>query len=158
MITITNHPAIRGAFQLTAEQRLPRPIDEVFAFFADAHRLQDLTPPFLNFQVLTPKPVLMFSGAIIDYQLRLHGIPLRWQSEITEWEPPRQFVDQQLRGPYRFWRHLHSFEADNGQTLARDIVEYAVPGGKLIHWLMVKSDLMRIFNYRQQQLESFFGK
>lgn len=157
MIDIISHPTIRGAYQLRAEQWLPRPLDEVFSFFADAYRLQDLTPPFLHFQVLTPNPIAMFSGTKIDYRLRLHGIPIRWQSEISEWQPPIRFVDRQLRGPYRLWYHLHTFEEQDGGTLIRDVVDYAVTGGSLIHWLIVRRDLLRIFTYRRQQLERFLG-
>ena len=158
MISITDHPTLRGAFQLVAVQRLPKPIDEVFEFFADAYRLQDLTPPFLNFQVLTPKPVEMFVGRTIDYRLKLHGIPIRWQSEISAWDPPHRFVDRQLKGPYSLWHHLHTFEEQAGETIVRDTVDYSVRGGKLVDWLFVRGDLRRIFEYRRQQLEHFFGK
>lgn len=154
---IINHPTIRGAFQLTAEQWLPRPLSEVFAFFADAYRLQDLTPPFLNFHVVTPAPIDMYPGTKIDYRLRLRGIPVRWRSEISEWQPPHRFVDRQLIGPYRFWHHLHTFEEQNGGTFVRDTVDYGVPGGKLVHWLVVRRDLEKIFQYRRQRLEEFFG-
>lgn len=157
MITISRHPTIRTVFRLTAEQWLPSSIDEVFKFFADAYRLEDLTPPFLNFHVLTPKPVPMFAGTKIDYRLKLHGIPIRWQSEISEWEPPVRFVDRQLKGPYRMWHHLHTFESKDGGTLVHDQVDYAVPGGALIHSLFVQRDLQRIFEYRRQQLDTFFG-
>ena len=157
MITIVPHPSIRSAYQLTAEQWLPRGIEEVFEFFADAYRLEDLTPPFLHFHVLTPKPVPMFPGTKIDYRLKLHGIPIRWQSEISEWQPPFRFVDRQLRGPYRLWHHLHTFESKDGGTLVRDQVDYAVPGGPIIDSLFVRRDLSRIFEYRRQQLDAFFN-
>lgn len=156
MIDITRHATIRGAYTLKSEQWLPRARDEVFAFFADAHRLQDLTPPFLNFQVLTPSPIEMDVGTRIDYRLRLHGIPIRWQSEISEWDPPFSFADRQLKGPYRLWHHRHLFEEQNSGTLVRDLVDYSVPGGRLIHWLLVRKDLIRIFTYRHQQLNRFF--
>ena len=157
MIQIIRHPTIRSAYQLSAEQWLPKPLDEVFPFFADAYRLQDLTPPFLDFRVLTPRPVEMYRGTKIDYRLKLHGIPIRWKSEISEWQPPVRFVDRQLKGPYRLWHHLHTFEECDGGTLVRDLVDYAVPGGRLIHWLVVRRDLVKIFEYRRQQLEVFFG-
>src|SRR5579871_2259342 len=101
----------------TTELWLPRDRPAVFSFFADAHNLETLTPPWLNFEVLTPRPIEMRAGAKIDYQLRVHGIPLRWQSEITAWQPPSQFVDAQRRGPYRQWIHTHTFEEKNGGTL-----------------------------------------
>ena len=157
MIQIVPHPSIRSAYQLTTEQWLPRGIEEVFEFFADAYRLEDLTPPFLHFHVLTPKPVPMFPGTKIDYRLKLHGIPIRWQSEISEWQPPFRFVDRQLRGPYRLWHHLHTFESKDGGTLVRDQVDYAVPGGPIVHSLFVRRDLSRIFEYRRQQLDAFFN-
>lgn len=157
MINITRHPTICGAYVLRAEQWLPRPVAEVFAFFADAHRLQDLTPPFLNFHVVTPPPIAMFPGTKIDYRLRLRGIPIRWQSEISEWDPPFRFVDRQVTGPYRLWHHLHTFEERNGGTFVCDVVDYAVPGGSLIHWLIVRRDLERIFSYRRQRLDYFLG-
>ena len=157
MVSITAHPTIRSAFQLHAEQWLPHPLDEVFSFFADAYRLQDLTPPFLNFHVLTPRPVTMAPGTKIDYRLKLHGIPIRWQSEISDWQPPVRFVDRQLHGPYRLWHHEHTFEARDGGTLVKDVVDYSVPGGWLVDRLVVRRDLVKIFEYRRQQLESFFG-
>ena len=157
MLDIAPHATIRGAYTLKAEQWLPRPLEEIFAFFADAYRLPDLTPAFLHFQVLTPKPIVMLAGTKIDYRLRLRGIPITWQSEISEWDPPYRFVDRQLRGPYRLWHHEHSFEPQNSGTLVRDTVDYAVPGGRLIHWLMVRKDLERIFAFRREKLESFFG-
>ena len=149
---ISRHPTLPGAYSLKTELWLPRGIGEVFELFADAYRLEDLTPSWLHFRVLTPKPVPMFAGAKIDYRLRLHGIPLRWQSEISEWEPPFRFIDRQLRGPYRLWHHLHTFEERDGGTLVKDAVDYAVLGGAVVHWLAVKRDLERIFAYRHQKL------
>src|ERR1700761_1668298 len=101
MPSITPHETLRGTYVLRDELWLPRPIDEVFGFFSDAYRLEMITPPWLHFHVQTPKPILMSPGRLIDYKLRLHGIPLRWRTEISEWQPPYRFVDRQLRGPYR---------------------------------------------------------
>jgi len=157
-ISIVKHPTIRGAYRLSAEQWLPRPLDGVFPFFADAMNLQELTPEFLNFRVLTPPPIAMFPGTRIDYRIRLHGVPIRWQSEIAEWDPPHQFVDRQITGPYRLWHHRHTFSEQNGQTLVRDIVEYAVPGGAIVNRLFVRGDLLRIFEYRRKKMESIFGR
>jgi ligand-binding SRPBCC domain-containing protein len=141
---------------LTAELWLPQDRDAVFSFFADARNLEAITPPWLSFAVLTPAPIVMHAGARIDYRLRVHGLPFRWQSEITVWNPPFRFVDEQRRGPYRRWSHMHLFEKQGGGTLCRDAVEYAVPGGRLIHWLIVRRDVERIFAYRQKFLRSLF--
>lgn len=157
MLTIERHPTVAGAYQLRTELWLPRGIQEVFDFFADAYKLEDITPPWLHFHVLTPKPVPMFPGTKIDYKLRLHGLPVRWRSEISEWEPPRRFVDRQLAGPYRLWHHLHEFEEQDGGTLVKDTVDYKVPGGSFVHWLMVRRDLETIFRYRHERMQHFLG-
>jgi len=143
---------------LTTELWLPRPRDEVFPFFADAHNLEAITPPWLRFQVLTPRPIPMRPGARIDYRLRVHGLPLRWQSEITAWEPPFRFMDEQRRGPYRRWVHTHTFAERDGGTLCHDHVEYAVPGGRLVNWLIVRRDVAAIFRFRQEALARRFTK
>lgn len=157
MPTITRHEFLPGTYTLRDELWLPRAIGEVFDFFADACRLEQITPGWLHFHVQTPRPVPMHAGSLIDYKLKLHGIPIRWRTEISEWDPPFRFVDRQLRGPYRLWRHLHTFEARDGGTLVRDHVDYCVPGGPLVHWLFVRPDLHRIFTYRRQQLERLLG-
>jgi len=136
---------------------LPRPLEEVFPFFADAFNLQELTPSFLDFRVVTPAPIPMAVGTRIDYRLRLYGLPLRWQSEITAWEPPHRFVDEQRRGPYRAWIHEHRFQAKEGGTLVEDDVRYGVPGGALAHALFVRRDVARIFAYREERLRARFG-
>ena len=147
------HRASNGwGFRLEASQFLPQPREQVFEFFSDAFQLQTLTPPWLHFSVLTPAPILMATGALIDYQLRVHGIPMHWQSCIREWEPPLRFVDLQTRGPYRHWSHQHIFEAADGGTLCRDVVDYAVYGGSIIHALFVRRDLLSIFAFRQGKL------
>jgi ligand-binding SRPBCC domain-containing protein len=142
---------------LTRELWLPRPPEEIFPFFADAANLEILTPPWLNFQILTRLPIEMRVGTLIDYRLRVHGLPLRWQSEITVWEPQRRFVDEQRRGPYRLWRHEHTFEARDGGTLCRDHVRYAVAFDFLVHWPFVRPDIERIFAYRQEKLRHMFA-
>ncbi len=134
------------------QQWLPLAREEVFDFYSDAFNLERLTPPFLKFRVLTPPPIVMREGVVIDYRLRLRGFPVRWRSRITLWEPPRLFVDEQVRGPYRLWRHRHVFEEVDGGTLAVDSVEYAVPGGALVNRFLVEPDLKRIFDYRQSKL------
>jgi ligand-binding SRPBCC domain-containing protein len=142
-----------GARSLQTTLWLPCSIREVFAFFGDAFNLEALTPPFLHFEVLTPPPIRMGPGTLIDYRLRLHGVPLRWQTEITAWNPPHRFVDEQRRGPYRLWVHEHTFESRSGGTAVQDRVRYAHAGGPLIHGLFVARDLRRIFTYRQERLQ-----
>ena len=137
---------------------LPVPREKVFPFFADARNLEAITPPWLNFQILTPGEIPMRVGAIIDYQLRLRGFPVRWRTEITGWNPPESFVDEQRRGPYRLWRHTHTFQDQNGGTLCLDRVEYAVPGGALINRLFVRQDVAKIFRYRAETLKKLFGQ
>jgi hypothetical protein len=142
---------------LDAELWLPRTPRELFPFFADAANLQRLTPASLHFEILTPQPIEMRVGTLIDYRLRLHHIPLRWRSEITVWDPPTQFVDTQVRGPYKLWEHTHRFTAKDGGTLASDHVRYAALGGPLIHRWFVKPNLNRIFAYRSAVLKSIFA-
>ena len=139
---------------LEREQRIAAPPDQVFPFFEDAYNLEAITPPFLGFRVVTPRPIAMRAGALIEYRLRLHGVPVRWRTRIEQFDPPHLFVDAQLSGPYRLWHHTHVFEADGrGGTLMRDRVRYALPLGPigaLAHLLFVRRDLRRIFDFRQQ--------
>lgn len=135
---------------------LPRPRAEVFAFFAEARNLETLTPSWLRFEVLTPAPIVMRAGTLIDYRIRVHGLPIRWRTEIAAWEPPHRFVDTQLRGPYTLWHHTHTFEERDGGTLCGDTVRYRPRGGALLHWLFVRRDVARIFAYRQQRLRELF--
>ncbi len=154
-INIEPHQS-RG-FVLTADLVIDRPLEEVFGFFADAGNLQAITPPWLKFQIVTPTPIEMKQGALIDYRLQLHGLPIKWRTEIEAWQPPNRFVDQQLRGPYKVWYHEHTFESlGPNQTLAKDRVHYVPRFGALVHRYFVKPDLMKIFTYRQEQLMKHF--
>jgi ligand-binding SRPBCC domain-containing protein len=145
-------------YELATWQWLPRPRPEVFAFFADAGNLERITPAFLHFVVLTPAPIEMRSGTVIDYRLRLRGVPLNWRSEITLWEPPRCFADVQRRGPYRQWDHTHTFEEEDGGTMVHDRVLYRLPGPapltRIVNDIMVGPDTRRIFEFRHHALES----
>jgi ligand-binding SRPBCC domain-containing protein len=141
---------------LTSEVLLPRRREEVFPFFADARNLERITPPWLRFRILTPGPIEMREGALIDYRLRIRGVPVRWRTRIAAWEPPYRFVDEQVRGPYRRWVHEHTFEATDGGTLCRDRVRYAVPGGALVARALVRPDVERIFAYRRDVLTALF--
>ena len=146
-----------NVFIFETELWLPRPRTEVFDFFADAHNLQILTPDFLNFEILTPRPIPMYAGALIDYRLRVHGIPVRWRTKITTWEPPLRFVDEQIRGPYRQWIHEHWFVEKDGGTLCNDEVRYAVWGGAVLNRLFVRRDVRAIFEFRRKKLLEMFG-
>jgi len=142
---------------LEARLWLARPLDQVFAFFADASNLEAITPPWLGFRILTPLPLEMRAGAVIDYRIRLHGIPLAWRSEITAYDPPYRFVDEQRRGPYRRWRHEHRFDASADGTRIVDHVRYRVWGGRPVHALLVRPQLQNIFRFRQERLGALFG-
>ncbi len=144
--------------EFQSEIFLPLPPEKIFPFFADATNLQILTPPWLNFKILTPLPILMREGTLIDYQLRVHAIPVRWCSRITLWQPPLRFADEQIRGPYRQWIHEHFFEPRNGGTLARDVVQYAVPFDFLTHKFFVRRDMEKIFAFRARELQKRFSK
>jgi ligand-binding SRPBCC domain-containing protein len=143
-------------FRLETRLWLPAPVDRMFAFFADASNLETISPSFLHFRLLTPG-VEMRRGATLDYRLRLRGVPFRWRTEITAWEPELRFRDEQRRGPYRYWRHSHLFRAERDGTVVEDGVDYDVPGGYAVHQLLVGPDLIRIFTYRQERLRQIFG-
>jgi ligand-binding SRPBCC domain-containing protein len=138
---------------LEREQRVELPIDQAFAFYGDAHNLERITPPLLRFEVKTARPIEMRVGTLIEYRLRLHGVPVRWRTRIEVWEPPRRFVDAQIKGPYSLWEHTHTFEADGpGATVIRDRVRYSIPFGPLgeiADRLLVQRDLRQIFDYRR---------
>ena len=145
-------------YRLKASMQVKCPIDRVFEFFSDAANLEAITPPWLNFQILTPMPFEISKGSLLDYKIRLHYIPIKWRTEICVWEPPYRFVDQQLKGPYKKWYHEHTFkELGNGVTSVIDDVHYIPRGGSLIHKFFVKSDLEKIFNYRQEKLTEIFS-
>jgi ligand-binding SRPBCC domain-containing protein len=146
---------------LEREQTLGAPPERVFPFFADARNLEAITPPLLRFRVVTPGPVAMAKGTQLRYRLRLHGVPIGWDTVIAEWEPPRRFVDVQVRGPYAIWHHTHEFEPlGDGGTLMRDTVRYAIgfgPLGELADRLLVRRDLERIFDFRERAVPSELG-
>jgi ligand-binding SRPBCC domain-containing protein len=140
---------------LERAQVLPGTPEEVFGFFADARNLEAITPPFLRFAVVTPDPIEMGTGTLIQYRLRLHGLPVNWLTTIQAWDPPHRFVDVQVRGPYALWHHTHLLEPHADGTLMRDIVRYALPLGPLgdlAHGLFVGRDVRRIFDYRAEAL------
>lgn len=145
---------------LEREQLIARPRSEVFRYFADAANLQAITPAFLSFRITTPLPIEMRAGALIEYRLRLFGVPFRWKTRIEEWQPEERFVDQQLSGPYRRWWHLHTFEERPGGTLMRDRVEYELPLGPLgaiARRLFVARQLDGIFAHRRRVIARVFA-
>ncbi|MGE5408858.1 MAG: SRPBCC family protein [Syntrophothermus sp.] len=146
---------------LERSQRVGLPRERAFEFFADAHNLERITPPWLAFSVLTPAPIEMREGALIEYRLRLHGAPVHWRTRIDVWEPPLRFVDRQLSGPYALWEHTHLFEpAGEGATTIRDVVRYSLPLGplgELARRLLVKRDVERIFDYRREAVRDLMG-
>ncbi len=148
--------------RLYREQVIHRPLEEVFAFFERPENLDLITPPELGFRFLTPSPIPMHQGAIIDYQIKLFGIPIRWTTYIAIYEPPHRFVDVQLKGPYSFWHHTHRFSAlDSNTTLMTDEVLYLLPFGpvgEIVHTLWVKHQLKRIFDYRYNRIEELLEK
>jgi ligand-binding SRPBCC domain-containing protein len=146
---------------LTRQQFVPAPVADVFKFFSQPENLAKLTPPELGFVILTPSPIEMKAGALIDYTIRVSGMRVRWTTLITAYEPGRSFVDEQLRGPYSFWHHTHRFEEAPGGTLVDDEVRYALPFGPLggiAHALVVKRRLDSIFEYRTAVIGNMFGR
>lgn len=146
-------------YSIHREQWVPRPLDDVFRFFCDARNLEVLTPDWLKFRVVT-LPAEIATGVHIHYRLIWHGIPFRWITEIMRWNPPHDFEDVQLSGPYKLWRHGHSFEALDGGTRMTDHVEYALPLGplgRIAHALQVRRNVETIFDFRQDRIRQMFG-
>ncbi len=136
---------------------LPKTPEEIFPFFADAANLDAITPPWLNFKIRSPLPLTMRENARIEYSISLHGLPIRWKTNITSWKPPVVFVDEQISGPYRLWHHTHRFEAKDGGTLCTDRVRYKHWGGMLVEKFFVRPDVEKIFAYRREKLIQLFG-
>jgi len=152
---MTNNP-----YRLVHEQLVPRKLEEVFDFFSRAENLETLTPGFLHFKIVSVSPLPVQKGTLINYKLRVRGLPLRWTSEIREWNPPTQFVDFQTGDPYKFWHHTHRFIAEGNNTRIMDEVLYDLPFGplgRLAHSVLVKSDVEKIFRYREMKIQALFG-
>lgn len=147
-------PAVRGLRSFETAVELPLSVEEVFEFFSDAGNLERITPPELHFRILTPLPIEMDQGTLIDYRIRLQGVPFRWRTEISEWEPPHAFTDRQLRGPYHTWVHRHTFLPTAWGTLMTDQVDYRLPlwpFGEWVHPLVGRS-IHRIFAFRSDTI------
>ena len=148
-------------YTLTRAMDVPTPLAKVFAFFEKAENLERLTPSTLGFQILTPLPIAMHPGTVIDYVIRVSGLPMHWRTLITDYDPPRGFVDVQLKGPYSIWHHTHRFAAIPGGTCLIDEVRYALPFGplgRLAHALFVGRQLRRIFDFRAEVIRGLFGE
>jgi uncharacterized protein len=148
-----------GHTTLRCDQWVPQPLENVFAFFADAYNLEQITPPFLRFSVRSMSTPAIQRRTEISYNLRLHGLPISWTSRIEEWEPPYRFTDVQIRGPFRLWHHHHEFASERGGTCLRDTVHYKAPFAwiqRILRLSWVDRDLERIFRYRQQIIERRF--
>lgn len=140
---------------------MPRLLPVVFDFFSRAENLEQITPPWMHFRILTRPPIVMKPGATIAYSLRVRRIPLRWLTEIERWNPPHEFIDIQAKGPYRLWRHTHQFSEVEGGTVIADTVDYALPFGllgRLVHRLRVARDLGEIFDYRAQRVRALLPR
>jgi len=136
-----------------------KPLEEVFEFFSNAENLNKVTPQGLSFKILTPSPIKMFKGTLIEYRIKLSGIPFNWKTEILTWEPPFRFVDSQIKGPYKVWIHEHTFEFIDGKTVMTDTVEFLSPGWifePIINKLFVEKKVKEIFEYRTKVLNDIF--
>lgn len=148
-------------YKISHDQLVPQPLEQVFAFFSRAENLEEITPEWLKFQVMSVAPEPIRNGSLIEYRLKLHGLPLRWTSQIVEWDSPHKFVDLQLQGPYKLWRHTHLFIAEGGNTRICDEVLYSLPLGplgRIAHTLFVRRDVERIFAFRASAVRARFGQ
>ena len=146
-------------YSLDSVQFINKPIEDVFEFFSKPDNLSVITPPRLGFKILTPTPIYMSTGRLIDYKIYLMGIPIHWRTLITDFDPPHMFVDQQIKGPYTMWHHTHTFQKVDGGVEIKDRVVYSIPFsilGRLLNFLWIRKDLENIFNYRKKVIDELF--
>ena len=146
-------------FEINMKQYINKPLEVVFEFFSKPENLEMITPKSLSFNILTPTPIKMEKGSLIDYTIRLFGIPIHWRTLISDYEPPFRFVDQQIKGPYTFWHHTHTFKPVEGGVEIIDQVKYSLPLGwlgTLAHAIWVRKDLEKIFEYRKTVIQHYF--
>ena len=143
------------------KQYVPKKVDEIFPFFSAAENLETITPPSLSFKIEKVSTAQIQKGTLIDYKLKIRGVPVKWRTEIAAWEPGKYFVDQQLKGPYKLWHHTHDFKNLGPGTLMTDVVRYKSPMG-FMGWIvagaLVKSEISGIFNYRRKIIFDKFFK
>lgn len=148
-------------YTLNKEQVIYKNISDVFDFFSKPENLSIITPPKMNFNILTPSPIEMKEGALIDYTINIMFISMRWRTLITKYDPPYLFIDEQIKGPYSKWHHTHTFTKINeNETLIKDTVLYSVPLGfigRVVHWIYIKRDLKKIFSYRKKRIQEIFS-
>lgn len=144
---------------LERESVIKAPIEKVFDFFSKAENLNIITPPQLKFDIITPMPITIKEGTIIDYKIKISGLSFKWRTKITDWEPPNRFIDIQTKGPYKMWVHEHTFTADGNNTVMKDKVNYISKGWflePLIQRFFVRKRVEDIFDYRQKKLSAIF--
>ena len=153
------HSLPRGVHRYFESTMLPLPIEKVFEFFSKAENLQAITPPELQFKITTPLPITMGQGTLIDYKIKLSGVPFSWRTRITHWDPPYAFADQQLKGPYAIWFHTHTFSDEGGRTRMDDEVLYKLPLWPLgeVAYPFVKGKVSEIFQYRRKAIKKLLG-
>lgn len=150
-----------GRYRLRCQMEVKQPLTDVFAVFENPRNLAHITPPWLRFRIRDAGPLTMAKGLRIRYTIRWLGIPLPWRTRITAYQPGRSFVDEQELGPYRLWRHTHTFQQAADGVLVTDEVDYELPFGlmgRFMHALLVKRQLLGIFRYRQSALARIFGE
>ena len=147
-------------YKKSVTQFIDKPLDVVFSFFAKPENLRRITPSTLDFQILTPTPISMVKGTVIDYNIKVMGIRVHWRTLITSYNPPNQFVDEQTKGPYLLWIHTHTFKVKDEGVEIHDCIEYSIPMGLLgrfVHFLWIKRKLDQIFDFRRRKIEEIFN-